>query len=155
MTLNNYKLCTLCDKTISLSNWSHHIKTKSIKHDQKRISKTYHNICSKCNLSLSKQNLFEDKWNKYGLSSYCKLCRNDYRRELVICENCQTSHTRNSYYKHLKSKKHLSVANEKIVPIGKICSKCKIDKPFGYFHNDKYKEDGKKSICKECRKVSK
>ncbi len=27
-------------------------------------------ICSKCNLSLTKENYFEDKWNKFGLKSY-------------------------------------------------------------------------------------
>ena len=104
---------------------------------------------------MSKENFFEDKWNKYSLSSYCKQYKNDYRRELVVCENCQTSHTRNSYYRHLKSKKHISVASETIIPIGKICSKCNIDKPKDSFHNDKYKEDSKKAICKECVKVSK
>jgi hypothetical protein len=41
-----------------------------------------------------------------------------------------------------------------LIPIiGKICSKCNIDKPKDSFHNDKY-EDGKKTICKECVKVS-
>jgi uncharacterized CHY-type Zn-finger protein len=29
-------------------------------------------ICSKCNRSLTKENYFEDKWNKFGLKSYCK-----------------------------------------------------------------------------------
>ena len=42
-----------------------------------------------------------------------------------------------------------------LIPIiGKICSKCNIDKPKDSFHNDKYQEDSKKTICKECRKVS-
>ncbi len=83
------------------------------------------------------------------MKSYCKLYANSYRRERVMC---LTSHIRNSYYTHLKSKKHLSVAYENIFLIGKICSKCKIDKPKDSFHNDKYEEGGKKSICKECKK---
>jgi hypothetical protein len=42
-----------------------------------------------------------------------------------------------------------------LIPIiGKICSKCNIDKPKDSFHNDKNKKDGKKTICKECVKVS-
>ncbi len=80
MDLNNYKLCTLCDKTISLSNWSHHIKTQRHKTEPgKHIKNLSHKICSKCNLSLPKENYFEDKWNKCGLKSYYKLCANNYR----------------------------------------------------------------------------
>jgi hypothetical protein len=42
-----------------------------------------------------------------------------------------------------------------LIPIiGKICSKCNVDKTKDSFHNDKYKKDGKMTICKECRKVS-
>jgi hypothetical protein len=82
MDSNNYKLCTLCDKTISLSNWSHHIKTKKHKTEPEKLIKNLsHKICSKCNLSLSKENYFEDKC---GLKSYYKLCANNYRRERVV-----------------------------------------------------------------------
>ena len=50
----------------------------------------------------------------------------------------------------------MNVMNPVLIPIvGKICSKCNIDKPKDSFHNNKYKEDGKKTICKECVKVSK
>ena len=46
--------------------------------------------------------------------------------------------------------------NAVLTPIvGKICSKCNIDKPKESFYNDKYKKDGKKTICKKCRKVPK
>jgi hypothetical protein len=99
MTLNNYKLCTLCDKTISLSNWSHHIKTKKHKNEpEKDFKNLSHKICSKCNLSLSKENFSEDKWNKYGLSSYCKLCRNNYSSELVMYENCRSGSTKRPHF---------------------------------------------------------
>ncbi len=56
--------------------------------------------------------------------------------------------TRNYYYKHMKMHPIL------IPIIGKICSKCNVDKTKDSFHNDKYKKDGKMTICKECRKVS-
>jgi len=39
--------------------------------------------------------------------------------------------------------------------IGKICTKCNIDKPKDSFHNDKLKERSEKTIYKKCRKVSK
>ncbi len=72
--------------------------------------------------------------------------------ERELCEDCQTSHTRNSYYRHLKSKRHLSVVYEAIVPIGKICGKCKCDKPLNEYYCDNTKEDGRKSQCIECIK---
>ena len=34
----------------------------------------------------------------------------------------------------------------------KKCSKCKIEKPLYEFHIDKTKKDGRKTICKNCRK---
>ncbi len=52
-----------------------------------------------------------------------------YKREKVIFEIYQTSHTRNSYYKHLKTKKHLEIQ-----PVLNI---------EGKIH--KYKKDGKRS----------
>ena len=30
--------------------------------------------------------------------------------------------------------------------IGKVCTKCKTDKPKDSFHNDKYKKDGKMTL---------
>ncbi len=35
-------------------------------------------ICSKCNLSLTKENYFKDKWNKITIS---KECQKNYKRE--------------------------------------------------------------------------
>ena len=37
----------------------------------------------------------------------------------------------------------------------KICSKCKIEKPFDFFNNDKNRKDGKQRYCKECRNKQK
>jgi hypothetical protein len=83
MTLNNYKLCTLCDKTISLSNCSHHIKTKRHRTEpEKDFKNLSHKICSKCNLSYSKENFFEDKWNQ----SYCKVCQKLILKSLQLYE---------------------------------------------------------------------
>lgn len=32
----------------------------------------------------------------------------------------------------------------------KICTVCKIEKPFSYFYNTKNTKDGKHSVCKSC-----
>jgi hypothetical protein len=78
--------------------------------------------------------------NFYNEKSKCKNCLKEYRKGNVECQICNTITTRNYYHKHLK--KH-----PVLIPIiGKICSKCNIDKPKDSFHNDKYKE---------CVKVSK
>ncbi len=56
-----------------------------------------HMICSKSNLSLTKENYFEEKLNKFGLKSYCKGCQKIYKRERVICKVCNSANTRFSY----------------------------------------------------------
>jgi len=35
----------------------------------------------------------------------------------------------------------------------KICTKCKVEKPFSEFHKQKGRKDGYRSQCKECRKI--
>lgn len=37
--------------------------------------------------------------------------------------------------------------------LSKVCKKCGIDKPLDCFHNHKRQLDGKKPVCKECRKA--
>jgi hypothetical protein len=87
-----------------------------------------------------KNNYFKDK-------NTCKTCLNVYKKEKIECKVCNTITSRNYYYEHMK--KH-----PKVIPIiGKICSKCKIDKTLDSFHNDKSKKDGKGSNCKDCRKT--
>ena len=58
--------------------------------------------------------------------------------------------TRNYYYKHMK--KHPEAYNASPNTTGKKCTKCNVNKPLECFNNDKYKNDGKKSHCKDCRK---
>jgi hypothetical protein len=65
-------------------------------------------FCYKCHIPKTKENYFEDKNNKTGLKSYCKDCCNKYKAEKITYEYCNYTRRRDSYYRHLKSKKHIS-----------------------------------------------
>jgi hypothetical protein len=109
--------------------------------------------CSHC--FLDKDNNFYHENGKQ--KSWCKDCLREYKREKIVCAICSSTHTRNSYYRHLKSKKHCSISNVEHLSlvatsfqVGKTCNKCKVTKPTEPFHNNKSKKDHKKSRCKEC-----
>jgi hypothetical protein len=100
-------------------------------------------FCYKCHIPKTKENYFEDKNNKTGLKSYCKDCCNKYKAEKITCEYCNYTRRRDSYYRHLKSKKHISIVPQPYNSIGKVYSKCNIDKSLYSFHVDKTNKDEK------------
>ncbi len=111
--------CTSCNKSITSSNWSRHIKTKQhISYDSQ--------VCLKSNVSKSKIYFHKDKQNVSGLKSYSKECQNKYKTENIECEVFSIVTTRNYYYRHLKSKKLISLIPsriaESIMHDLKICS---------------------------------
>ena len=91
----------------------------------------------------------QENTNFYNEKNKCKNCLNEYKRDKIKCKIFNIITTRNYYYKHMQKHPILTPI------IGKICTKCNIDKPKDSFHNDKYKKDGKMTIYIECRKVSK
>jgi hypothetical protein len=128
--------CIPCNRIITKSNKINHEKTEFHINNSKEYK-----TCISCNINQEENNFYNEK-NK------CKNCLNEYKRERIECKICNTITTRNYYYKHMQ--KHPIL----IPIIGKICSKCNIDKPKDSFHNDKNKKDAKKTICKECIKIS-
>jgi hypothetical protein len=105
--------------------------------------------CAKCESIKSFDNFYTNKNAEGRQSRTCKSCLNEFKKEKVECEICNTITTRNYYYQHIK--KHQD-SSKVILENGKICTKCKIDKALDDFHNDSSKKDGKYSICKDCRK---
>jgi hypothetical protein len=139
--MKTYK-CIPCDRIITKTNKLNHENTEFHINNSLNKDNPSYKTCVSCKR-------VKDKTNFYNEKSKCKNCLKEYRKGNVKCQICNTITTRNYYHNHMK--KH-----PVLIPIiGKICSKCNIDKPKDSFHNDIYKEDGKKTICKECVKVSK
>jgi hypothetical protein len=134
-----------CNRIITKSNKINHEKTEfHINNSSRLLSTTLlsYKTCISCKR-------VQENTNFYNGKNKCKNCLNEYKRERIECKICNIITTRNYYYNHIKIHKELPLPI-----IGKICTKCKIDKPKDSFHNDKNKKDGKKTICKECVKVS-
>jgi hypothetical protein len=136
--METYK-CIPCDRIITKTNKLNHENTEFHINNSLNKDNPSYKTCANCKRVQVKTNFYDEK-------SKCKNCLKEYRKGNVECKICNTITTRNYYHKHMK--KHPVL----IHIIGKICSKCNIDKPKDSFHNDKYKEDGKKTICKECVK---
>jgi hypothetical protein len=124
--METYK-CILCDRIITKTNESNHESTEFHKNNSLNKDNPSFTACICCEKVKNRNNF-------YDFHIICKDCNKKFRRQNVECQICDTITTRNYYHKHMK--KH-SV----LIPIiGKICSKCNIDK---------HKQDGRKSICKE------
>jgi hypothetical protein len=146
--METYK-CIPCDKIIKKTNKLNHESTEFHINNSLNRDNPFFKTCTSCKRVKNKTDFYDEK-------SKCKICLKEYKRGNVECKMCNTITTRNYYHKHMKKHPELSLlvrTSPELISInGKICSKCNIDKPKDSFHNDKYKEDGKKTICKECRK---
>ena len=80
--------------------------------------------CTKCNVEKFLPEFHKNNQAKDGLSSHCKICRNEKRRSL--------SYERSNLI------------------INKKCSKCNIEKSSDDFCNDSKSKDGISSTCKVC-----
>lgn len=89
-----------------------------------------HKICTGCNETLLKTNFYKDKYNKQGLSSKCKKCKNNQK---------------NIYLKKISE-------IEKEIPNEKECKICKLIKIRDNFTKLKSNKDGLASYCKDCRR---
>jgi len=125
--------CIPCDRIITKTNESNHESTEFHKNNSLNKDNPSFKTCICCEKVKNRNNF-------YDFHVICKDCNKKYRRQNVECQICNTITTSNYYHKHMK--KH-----PVLIPIiGKICSKCNIDKPKDSFHNDKYKEGGKKTL---------
>lgn len=85
-------------------------------------------ICNKCKTEKD-VSLFNKRYDSAsGIRSICKECVLNYS----------------------KSKRKLKIKLEEEVKISKVCSKCKLDKPFSQYGKNKSSKYGITSSCKEC-----
>lgn len=87
-------------------------------------------ICPKCNQCKSYDNFGKNKSNSDGLSTYCKLCRCEYRKV-----------SSQGYRK------------DEVLSETKICTGCDEEKSHTQFNKDRYSKDGLQTYCKQCKKI--
>jgi len=63
-------------------------------------------ICSKCKENLTLDNFYKAKGHKYGVSSYCKPCEKENKKQYVIDNKELIQEKRKEYYE--KNKEHIS-----------------------------------------------
>ena len=96
-------------------------------------------VCGKCGIWKPLEEYHKDETKKDGRSSKCKECKKQYNKR---------------YYKDNAERRKEQQKQVKEVKEGmKKCTKCGERKLLKEFDKDKTKKDGRKSQCKECKKV--
>lgn len=125
-------VCKVCSKEVS-QKWR-----EQNKYDGRIVA---NKKCSTCKTIKNFTEFFYDKAQKDGLSTKCKECILQYRKE-----------NREDMLEKQKARNKARAEKEKIHVTGRVCSQCKEYKPSSEFWKSKHTVDGLYPCCKVCKK---